>query len=160
MQTQRTASGTAIGAHWQAEGAEDLVISRRQAALVVAVKVDFHFGTVGETVTVVFIEFIKDTGVPAKAPLVTLQIRDLGVCRDPCNLLCQRRRQCAGARNDFAEIARVTFDFRFSINGIKANAEAPVTVQTVSTAQVQVQSLKVGFTALGSCCVVVIKLGR
>jgi hypothetical protein len=46
----------------------------QDAALVIAVEVDFHFGTVGQAVTVVFIQLIQDTGVPAKAPLITFQM--------------------------------------------------------------------------------------
>jgi hypothetical protein len=46
---------------------------RQDAALVIAVEVNFHFGTVGQAPTVVFIQLIQDTGVPAIAPLITFQ---------------------------------------------------------------------------------------
>jgi hypothetical protein len=66
----------------QAESAKERVIGGWQAALVVAVKLDFDFGTVGETVTVVFVHFVQNAGVPAKAPFVTLQVRNLSIRRD------------------------------------------------------------------------------
>jgi hypothetical protein len=50
------------------------VVGSQDAALVIAVEVNFHFGTVGQAPTVVFIQLIQDTGVPAIAPLITFRL--------------------------------------------------------------------------------------
>ncbi|MNH25521.1 hypothetical protein D3C79_855190 [compost metagenome] len=82
VQIQRTWDGAAVGAQRQAERPQDWVIGGWQAAFVVAIKLDFHFGTVGEAVAVVFVHFIQDACVPAVAPFIAFQVRDLGIGRD------------------------------------------------------------------------------
>lgn len=50
------------------------VVHRLQdAALVIAVEVNFHFGAIGQAPTVVFVQLVQDTGVPAIAPLITFK---------------------------------------------------------------------------------------
>ena len=88
-----------------------------------------------------FVQLIQDTGVPAIAPLITFQAGNfIAVFRQAGSLL-----------------AGVTLNFCISVDGIKAQTKAPAVVQTISTAQVQVQRRKIGFTAVFTCRIVVIE---
>lgn len=110
----------AISTCWQTEVAEDLVIGCRQAAAVVTVEVDLDLGTVGETVAVIFIQLVENTGVPAKALGVAVKMGDLRVGRDLRYLARQRRRQRARASDNLPQIASIALDLRLSVDRVKA----------------------------------------
>jgi hypothetical protein len=101
----------------------DQAVDRRQdAALVIAVEVNFYFGTIGQAPAVVFVQLVQNTGVPAIAPLIALQAGNfVAVFRQASRLF-----------------TGVTLNFCIGVDGIKAQTEAPAVVQTISTAQVQV----------------------
>ncbi len=115
VQRQRTRNGGAAGAirQTQRNRLRRAVKGARDIALIVAVEVDLHFGTIGEAEAVVFIHFIQDTGVPAVAPFVTFQVRDLGIGRQ------------TGAGTGFTGVA---LNFRFGVHRVKADAEAEVII--------------------------------
>ncbi|MNP32009.1 hypothetical protein D3C76_1251620 [compost metagenome] len=60
-------------------------------------------------------------------------------------------------RQQRAEGTCIAFNFRFCVNSIKAHTEAPVAVQAISTAQVQVDGLQVGLAAVNASRVAVVK---
>ena len=141
-----------------------MVVLRRQAALVVAVELDFHFRTIGEAVAVVFVHFVQQAGIPAEAPLIAFQVRNLGIARDLSDHPGLLRRQFTGLQaltgKQLRQLTGVAFQFGFGVDGIKAQAEAEVLIQAVSAAQVQVQRLQIGFTAVSARGVAVIEFGR
>ncbi len=51
-----------------------------QATFIVSIKVNFHFRAVGETKTVIVIDFVEYASVPAVAPFVPLKIGNLRIC--------------------------------------------------------------------------------
>ncbi|MNT62699.1 hypothetical protein D3C72_2004470 [compost metagenome] len=70
------------------------------------------------------------------------------------------RWQLARTCDQLRQFTSITLELGFGVNRVKAQAEAELLVQTVSTAQVQVKCGQVSFTAVSPCGVTVVEFCR